>query len=765
MDIQFGNLISLNLLWVVASLVGLMMVAATLRRRALARFATSNLVQRLTSGISGPRRVVKAALVIATLTLLTVALTDPRWGKTWREVPQKGIDVMFVVDVSRSMLAEDATPSRLGRARQQIADMLDAMHGDRVGLVAFAGDAKQVSPLTTNYHDFQQTLSAIGPHTVLRGGSRLGDALTLAAKGFLDQTDDHKAIIVFTDGEDQESDPVDVAQRLHDEQGIRIFTVGLGDREQGARIPVARNRSQTQWLQHDGEQVWSKMNGTTLKQVALAADGAWIPAGTKQVDMADIYRSYVGNIEQAEFETARINSDIPRHQWFIGLALLLLVIETLLLDRRRVTASGQSVSFFSRRTEPSSSRTAKRRGHLVASAMVLVLFNMGAAASSDADDASSLVAQANTAVEAGDYEAAIDQYRLAAEARPDRAEPIYNEAVAHYRNGDLESARQLFTQSLASPDRELEAKARFNLANCDYAEAVATAEQDRDAAITKLESAISHYRGALEANPSDSDTRVNIELANRLIDQLRQQQKEEEQQQQQQQNQEQQDDQSQQSESQQSDSEQSDSQQNDQSQDSQQQQSSEESQSSESQEQQSSESESQESESQGQQSSDDGQSDDQQSGETQKDAASQGEQDQETAETADEQQLSSGDEQAESEDEPQQPGDQESESESSTDSAENAEPQTGEEAAESEPQQHAPEQTASGQPQEPSGEESSGVSQYGQSSAAAGADAAQPMTQIEADKMLQAIRDRDLRRRLERLRAERSRSVPVDRDW
>ena len=139
------------------------------------------------------------------LLALVLALIDIRWGKIWREVPQKGIEVMFVLDVSRSMLAEDAKPSRLERAKQQIGDMLEAMAGDRVGLVVFAGERVQLVPLTSHYQDFRQTLRDVGPENVDRGGSRLGDALQLAASGFLDQTGDHKAVVVLTDGEDQET--------------------------------------------------------------------------------------------------------------------------------------------------------------------------------------------------------------------------------------------------------------------------------------------------------------------------------------------------------------------------------------------------------------------------------------------------------------------------------------------------------------------------------------------------------------------------------
>lgn len=328
MDIEVGNPHSLYLFAIVIAMLGLTGWAILARRRSATMFATPKLRKRILPQGTEKRQWVSAILASVSLALLAIALTDIRWGKTWREVPQKGIEVMFVLDVSRSMLAEDASPNRLARAKEQIKDMVDAMAGDRVGLVAFAGESRQSVPLTSHYDDFKQTLDSLGPHSVRSGGSRLGDAIDAAANGFLSKTPDHKAIVIFTDGEDQESDPVGVAKRLHDEKGIRIFTVGLGDMDQGARVPDAEG-GQGAYVRHNGQPVWSKMNGQILQQIAESTDGAYIPAGTRRVNMADVYKGYVANVEQESFETAKINAYIPRFQWFAVPALVLLVLEVL----------------------------------------------------------------------------------------------------------------------------------------------------------------------------------------------------------------------------------------------------------------------------------------------------------------------------------------------------------------------------------------------------------------------------------------------------
>ncbi|MFK7770049.1 MAG: VWA domain-containing protein [Mariniblastus sp.] len=330
-DFEVGNWNYIYLLALVAIGFAVTSYGIFVRRRAAKSFASSKIIDRLVPATFA-KNLVSGLMVTACLGLMATALLDIRWGKTWQEVPQKGIEVMFALDISRSMLAEDTSPNRLARAKQQISDMIDEMTGDRVGLVVFAGETRQSVPLTTHYDDFKQVLETVGPHTVRRGGSRLGDAITAAADAFISKTNDHKAIVIFTDGEDQESNPVDVAKSLHQEAGVRIFTVGLGDIEKGARVPDDVSRSNG-YIKHDGQQVWSKMNGQILSKIATETNGAYIPAGTKRVNMSDVYHGYVANVEQTEFETAKINAYIARYQWFSFPALILLLAEVWFMSR------------------------------------------------------------------------------------------------------------------------------------------------------------------------------------------------------------------------------------------------------------------------------------------------------------------------------------------------------------------------------------------------------------------------------------------------
>lgn len=308
------------------------LIAVARNQRAALRFASREMLSRVIPQFSWTRQLTTRLLLTASLVVLVVCLTDMRWGEVEREVPQRGIEVMFLLDVSRSMLAEDVAPNRLERAKQMIKDTIDEMAGDRVGLTVFSGEARQRIPLTNHYADFKQTLDEVTPEDLYRGGSRLGDALTEANNGFHGKTNRQKAIVLISDGEDQDSSPLEVANRIHKDERVRIVTIGLGDSNEGARIPI-NDRQGKRYLEYEGQQVWSKLNGEILQQIAEQTEGIYIPAETKQVPMADVYNGYLAKMEQSELETATINAYEARYQWFCCIALLLLLTEIFVATR------------------------------------------------------------------------------------------------------------------------------------------------------------------------------------------------------------------------------------------------------------------------------------------------------------------------------------------------------------------------------------------------------------------------------------------------
>ena len=486
----------------------LMGYSAWKNRNALTKFgAKPNTRQSLRSIVSG------ISLVVG-IVFLALACMDIRWGKTTRDVPQKGLEVVFALDVSRSMLAEDVSPNRLARARQQINDMVSEMAGDRIGLVVFAGEAKQAIPLTNHYNDFRQKLDTVGPHSVSRGGSQLGVAIESAADAFVSKTNDHKTIILFTDGEDQESKPVELAKKLYADKGMRIFTVGLGDIDTGARIPQDRQES-GQFIEHQGQQVWSKLNGSILREIATETHAAYIPAGTKRVNMADVYHNYVAQVEKSEFETAKVNAFIPRFQWFALPAFVCLLMHGWLTTTKNQnrTATGFGAA-------PAASALPLT----TLAVSMLVLLPGSTNAQTTEPSTSRTIAQqinaANALVRQDNNREAIDAFNaIEATTRQERDALNYNLAIAHYGSTDFDAALTLFAESANSGNDRIAADSRYNIGNCHFAKSLPLAEQP-DAAIQELKLAVAQYRSAIRLDRQHDDARENLERAMKLIKQL-----------------------------------------------------------------------------------------------------------------------------------------------------------------------------------------------------------------------------------------------------
>ncbi|GJM26816.1 MAG: hypothetical protein DHS20C16_32310 [Phycisphaerae bacterium] len=336
MDFKLDNIQYLHLLWLVPALGGLFAYGFVRKSRAMRIFATVNLFDRLMPTVSIRRQKVKAAILIGSIAFLIFAATGPRWGRKIVQLQRKGIDIMVCLDVSRSMLADDIAPNRLERSKFELGDMLSALKGDRIGLVTFAGNAALTCPLTINYGAYRMALDEVDTRSTARGGSLIGDAVREAADSFADSQKGHKAILLITDGEDHESFPVEAARDAWQNKKIRVFTVGVGDATQGARIPTKTN-GRTQYLQHKGEQVWSKLDVTTLQEMAIEGGGDYYPMGTSDADFRVLYEEHIRRkVEARELEMSRKEMQYARFQWFVGLALLLLMVETLMSDRKAV---------------------------------------------------------------------------------------------------------------------------------------------------------------------------------------------------------------------------------------------------------------------------------------------------------------------------------------------------------------------------------------------------------------------------------------------
>jgi Ca-activated chloride channel family protein len=521
MDFQLNHIEALHWLWAVVAASGLIALGLALRRRDLGRFADDALLGRLLAGVRPGRRLLRGALRIAAMLLLAAALLDPRYGTVYERVEQRGVDLVVLLDVSKSMLAEDAKPNRLERARQYIGDLVQALGGDRVALIAFAGVPELKCPLTIDHGAFRLALAAADPAGAPRGGSLLGDAIRFAGQAFTDRVPDHKAIVIFSDGEDQGSEPVEAARVLHEEIAVPIYTVGIGDTVDGARIPLAAPGGR-QYLTSEGQEVWSKMNASLLRDVALASGGAFIPVGTGTVDMGRLYADRIEPIAGRAFDPVTLRRRTPRFQWLAGLGLVLLLAEGLVGDRKR-------------RSDEATKR--RRGGKLLPAAAGLALAAVVMVAAGDAG----ALREAGRALAEKRYDEALALYGKAQELDPQSAEIPYNMGVAAYRKGDLGAAAGYFDQArMLAADPALRARAAYNLGTTAYRKSIQEPQGDPQAqaamqqAGKELEQAIDRFREAIDADPADMDARVNGELAWRWLEQLKEMQQEQEQQQQQQ---------------------------------------------------------------------------------------------------------------------------------------------------------------------------------------------------------------------------------------
>ncbi len=274
------------------------------------------------------RQNTKAFFVILAILFMVLALAQPRWGYEWKDLTQEGVDIIVAIDVSTSMLAEDIQPNRLSRAKRKISDLLEMLDGDRVGLVAFAGTAFVQCPLTLDYSAAKLFLDATDTELISAQGTALVDAIQKSVAAFRTEDDKSKAIILITDGENHRGDPVKTA-RWAAEQGIKIFTIGIGQNS-GAPIPDAAGGFKKDV---DGEIVLTRLDETTLQQIALETGGTYVRSVTGDLDLNKIYLENIKpKMEKKELKSQRRKLWRERFQWPIFMALICLGLEFLIRE-------------------------------------------------------------------------------------------------------------------------------------------------------------------------------------------------------------------------------------------------------------------------------------------------------------------------------------------------------------------------------------------------------------------------------------------------
>ena len=507
---KFGNIEYLYLLWILPAMILAAVYAFRKKDQLLRMFADRELWDRLMPEVHRRRQVTKLLLLLAGVSLLLTALLSPRWGFHWQEIHRRGVDILVAVDVSESMLAEDIKPNRLERAKREITDLVNMLEGDRIGLIAFAGSAFLECPLTLDHGAFKMFLDYLDTDLIPVPGTDVGKAIQTAIKSFVPGRRASKALILITDGEDHPKEAERMAEDAK-KKGIRIFPVGIGS-EQGAPIPV-QDGSGGFKKDRNGQVVLTKLDETSLQKIALLTGGNYVRSVTGDMDLKKIYEEVREKMEAGELQSTKRRRWEERFQWFLFGSLLLVTLEALLPERKRLSKRNAG---HAGRILP----TTRMFTFLPALCTILAL-SAGPVA---AESAYEKIRQGEEAYGEERYDEALKEFLDAQVENPEDPLLQYNIGEAHYRMNSFTEAEAAFQSAANSGDPVLEEKSFYNLGNCAYRQG-------------KLEEAVAYYQKALELTPEDEDARFNLEFVREEIKRRINESKEREEQQQQQQQQ------------------------------------------------------------------------------------------------------------------------------------------------------------------------------------------------------------------------------------
>ncbi|MFR9513072.1 MAG: VWA domain-containing protein [Rikenellaceae bacterium] len=324
---RFANPEYLYLLLLLPALLVLFMVANIQRKRRLARFGNPEIMAILTPEVSRWRPRFKALLLLCALASLILAASRPQLGSKLREEVSQGVEMMFVVDVSNSMLAEDFEPNRLERTKYAINRLFEGMDQDRAGLIAFAGDASVQLPITSDFRMAAAFVNRLSPNLVGEQGTSIATALDLALLSFSEQSKASKVIILITDGESHEDNAIATAERAK-AQGVKIFTIGIGTPE-GAPISIDGEFVKDE----NGNMVVTKLNEEMLEQIASISEGGYVKATKQDIGLEEVIKT-INELEKGELSMVKFEEYNELYQYLIGIALLLLSMEFYMLNRR-----------------------------------------------------------------------------------------------------------------------------------------------------------------------------------------------------------------------------------------------------------------------------------------------------------------------------------------------------------------------------------------------------------------------------------------------
>lgn len=448
--------------------------------KAKARFGKLDLISKLEESHSVRRYNLKKYLLLASLFFLILALTRPQWGTRLVTVSREGIDILIALDVSASMLATDIKPNRITKAKQEVNSLMDKLKGDRIGIVVFAGSAFIFCPLTMDYTAAQMFLDNVEIGVVPKPGTAIGEAIRTSILGFNQKEKKHKVLILLTDGEDHESEPLQAAGEAAKE-GIKIYTIGIGT-EAGEPIPIQNESGFSSGFKKDeeGNVVLSRLDPSTLQQIAFTSGGKYYPATTGEMELDKIYYEISG-MEKKELQGNLVIQYEERYQFFLFLSLILLIAEFFISDRKKMKITKQI--------------TTESMSKVGAATLIflLALSNL-----SWGDSYSSLNNKGNQMYKKRDFQKAQEYYQKAEIEKPESPQINYNLGNNWHQQKQWEQALQNYQRALQSKPDLKQAQIYYNMGNTFYR-------------MEQYPEALEAYKKCLEIDPNDQDAKYNLE--------------------------------------------------------------------------------------------------------------------------------------------------------------------------------------------------------------------------------------------------------------
>ena len=302
------------------------------KKRTQKKFANSSLLEKLAPNSSVFKSSLKLTMLVLCMLFLVISLVNPKMGTKLKTVKREGVDVVFALDVSKSMLAEDIAPTRLEKAKQIISKIIDKLGSDRVGVIIYAGNSYPLLPITTDHAAAKMFLQNANPDMVSSQGTAINEALNLAKTYYNNDEQTNRFLIIISDGEDHQEETKQIAQNISNE-GVKVYTIGVGT-EKGGPIPIKLNGSLIGYKKdRKGETVITKRKPDVLQGIADVANGKYID-GNKTDKPVKVIEDIIANAQKSEFETKQFSDYKDQFQWFLGIGLLFLVLDVFLFDKK-----------------------------------------------------------------------------------------------------------------------------------------------------------------------------------------------------------------------------------------------------------------------------------------------------------------------------------------------------------------------------------------------------------------------------------------------